>query len=272
MISTSPIRISCVVPGDQRPPTRSSALHARVRAVRRRTRSAPSSRSGSSRHEYRVAVVGATGAVGTMMLDAAARAAASRPTRSCRSPASARRARSSATPTSSSRCADDTIQGFDVAIFSAGGSTSRGVGAALRRRAARSWSTTRRPCAWTPRSRSSSPRSTPTRWTDIGKGIVANPNCTTMAIMLPLKALHDAFGLTAIVATSFQAAGGAGQKGMDELAAQVRACSRDATRSSTTAPPRRAQGRGTRLRQAAGLQRRADAGHRHRRTATPTRR
>ena len=55
----------------------------------------------------------------------------------------------------------------------------------------------------------------------IGKGIVANPNCTTMAIMLPLKALHDAFGLEQLVATSFQAAGGAGQKGIDELAAQV---------------------------------------------------
>jgi aspartate-semialdehyde dehydrogenase len=53
------------------------------------------------------------------------------------------------------------------------------------------------------------------------RGIVANPNCTTMAIMLPLKALHDAFGLTAIVATSYQAAGGAGQRGMDELAEQV---------------------------------------------------
>jgi len=53
------------------------------------------------------------------------------------------------------------------------------------------------------------------------KGIVANPNCTTMAIMLPLKALHDAFGLVGIVATSFQAAGGAGQQGMDELLAQV---------------------------------------------------
>ena len=55
----------------------------------------------------------------------------------------------------------------------------------------------------------------------IGKGIVANPNCTTMAIMLPLKALHDAFGLKAFVATSFQAAGGAGQKGIDELVDQI---------------------------------------------------
>ncbi len=43
-----------------------------------------------------------------------------------------------------------------------------------------------------------------------------------MVAMLPAKALHDRFGLTAMVATSFQAAGGAGQKGIDELIAQVR--------------------------------------------------
>jgi aspartate-semialdehyde dehydrogenase len=55
----------------------------------------------------------------------------------------------------------------------------------------------------------------------INKGIVANPNCTTMAIMPPLHALHEEFELTGIVATSFQAAGGAGQKGMDELIEQV---------------------------------------------------
>jgi aspartate-semialdehyde dehydrogenase len=55
----------------------------------------------------------------------------------------------------------------------------------------------------------------------IPKGIVANPNCTTMVAMLPLKALHDAFGLRTFVATSFQAAGGAGQKGIAELEAQI---------------------------------------------------
>ena len=52
-------------------------------------------------------------------------------------------------------------------------------------------------------------------------GIVANPNCTTMVAMLPLKALHDEFELVSMVATSYQAAGGAGQSGIDELAAQV---------------------------------------------------
>src|SRR4051795_3755569 len=62
---------------------------------------------------------------------------------------------------------------------------------------------------------------------DARKGIIANPNCTTMVIMLPAKALHDAFGLKAMVCTSFQAAGGAGQKGIDELTGQVAAVGED---------------------------------------------
>ena len=48
-----------------------------------------------------------------------------------------------------------------------------------------------------------------------------------MVIMLPAKALHDAFGLNAMVCTSFQAAGGAGQKGIDELTGQVAAVGED---------------------------------------------
>jgi aspartate-semialdehyde dehydrogenase len=51
-----------------------------------------------------------------------------------------------------------------------------------------------------------------------------------MVAMLPLKALHDEFDLRAIVPTSFQAAGGAGQKGIDELMAQVEPVGRDAQR------------------------------------------
>lgn len=53
------------------------------------------------------------------------------------------------------------------------------------------------------------------------RGIVANPNCTTMAVMLPAKALHDAFGLKEMVCSTYQAAGGAGQSGIDELHTQV---------------------------------------------------
>jgi aspartate-semialdehyde dehydrogenase len=53
------------------------------------------------------------------------------------------------------------------------------------------------------------------------KGIIANPNCTTMVLMVAAKPLHDAFGLTDIVATSYQAAGGAGMSGITELVEQA---------------------------------------------------
>ena len=52
---------------------------------------------------------------------------------------------------------------------------------------------------------------------DRPRGIIANPNCTTMVLMLPVRPLHDAFGLTEMVATSYQAAGGAGMSGIRAL-------------------------------------------------------
>jgi len=166
----------------------------------------------------RVAVVGATGAVGTVML---------RLLRSRGFPAS------EIVPFASERSVgreldgglvvaaltDDNVQGFDVALFSAGATRSR---------------------EWAQRfvdggavvvDNSSAFRmddAVPLVVSEVNpealddhNGIVANPNCTTMVAMLPLKALHDAFDLRAMVATSFQAAGGAGQKGIDELAAQI---------------------------------------------------
>ena len=54
------------------------------------------------------------------------------------------------------------------------------------------------------------------------KGIIANPNCTTMAAMPPLKALHDEAGLVRLVASTYQAVSGAGGAGVDELDKQVR--------------------------------------------------
>jgi aspartate-semialdehyde dehydrogenase len=52
------------------------------------------------------------------------------------------------------------------------------------------------------------------------KGIIANPNCTTMAAMPALKALHDAAGLRRLVVSTYQAVSGAGLKGGQELAGQ----------------------------------------------------
>lgn len=62
-----------------------------------------------------------------------------------------------------------------------------------------------------------------------GRGVIANPNCTTMAAMPPLKALHDEAGLTRLVISSYQAVSGSGVAGVEELAAQVAAAGDKAT-------------------------------------------
>ena len=55
------------------------------------------------------------------------------------------------------------------------------------------------------------------------KGIIANPNCTTMAAMPVLKPLHDEAGLIKLIASTYQAVSGAGLAGVDELDSQARA-------------------------------------------------
>jgi aspartate-semialdehyde dehydrogenase len=55
------------------------------------------------------------------------------------------------------------------------------------------------------------------------KGIIANPNCTTMAAMPVLKPLHAAAGLKRLVASTYQSVSGAGGAGIRELAAQIKA-------------------------------------------------
>ncbi len=57
----------------------------------------------------------------------------------------------------------------------------------------------------------------------IPKGIVANPNCTTMAAMPVLKPLHLAAGLRSLTVATYQAVSGAGREGVDELAGQLEA-------------------------------------------------
>jgi aspartate-semialdehyde dehydrogenase len=55
------------------------------------------------------------------------------------------------------------------------------------------------------------------------KGIIANPNCTTLSMMAAMGALHREFGLEALVVSSYQAASGAGQPGIDRLQAELAA-------------------------------------------------
>ncbi|TVR01438.1 MAG: aspartate-semialdehyde dehydrogenase [Deltaproteobacteria bacterium] len=58
---------------------------------------------------------------------------------------------------------------------------------------------------------------------DAHRGIIANPNCSTIQMVLPLKALGDAFGLRRVIVSTYQSASGAGQGGIDELFAGVEA-------------------------------------------------
>jgi aspartate-semialdehyde dehydrogenase len=166
----------------------------------------------------RIAIVGATGAVGTIMRRLARAAFGSDELVAFASERSAGRTLDDGLVVQPLR--DDTIEGFDLALFSAGGGTSR------------EWSPRFAAAGATVVDNSSAFRMDPDvplivsevnpgAVAEARKGIIANPNCTTMVIMLPAKALHDAFGLKAMVCTSFQAAGGAGQKGIDELTDQV---------------------------------------------------
>ena len=166
----------------------------------------------------RVAVVGATGAVGTVMLrllrEREFPACEVVPFASARSVGRVLDGGLTVAPLD-----EESIQGFDVALFSAGATRSR------------EWAQRFVDAGAVVVDNSSAFRKHPDiplvvsevnpGALDAHTGIVANPNCTTMVAMLPLKALHDAYDLRAMVATSYQAAGGAGQKGIDELAAQV---------------------------------------------------
>ena len=167
----------------------------------------------------RIAVVGATGAVGRLLLamlgERGVAADEVVPFASERSAGTVLDGYGEVQPLNA-----ETIAGFDLALFSAGGATSREWAPQF---AAAGALVVDNSSAW--RMDDAVPlvvsEVNPDAIASAEKGIVANPNCTTMVAMLPLKALHDQFGLAAIVATSYQAAGGAGRSGIDELAAQV---------------------------------------------------
>jgi aspartate-semialdehyde dehydrogenase len=111
--------------------------------------------------------------------------------------------------------------GLTVAIFSAGGSTSRELAP---RFAAAGVTVVDNSSAW--RMDPDVPlvvsEVNPAALQSIPKGIVANPNCTTMAVMPVLKPLHEAFGLVRVIASTYQAVSGSGLAGVDELDGQVR--------------------------------------------------
>jgi len=116
--------------------------------------------------------------------------------------------------------------GLDIVFFSAGGSTSRQLAPRV---AAAGAVVIDNSSAW--RGDPDVPlvvaEVNPHALRSIPKGIIANPNCTTMAAMPVLKPLHQAAGLRRIVASTYQAVSGAGVAGVRELQAQLRATGPD---------------------------------------------
>ncbi len=72
------------------------------------------------------------------------------------------------------------------------------------------------------------------------KGIISNPNCTTLTMMDALGALHRRFGLTELVVASYQAASGAGQPGVDRLHDELEVVAGDRSLGSVVGDVRRA--------------------------------
>jgi len=110
--------------------------------------------------------------------------------------------------------------GLDIALFSAGASTSREQAP---RFAAAGAIVIDNSSAW--RMDPDVPlvvsEVNPHALAEARKGIIANPNCTTMAAMPVLKPLHDDASLVRLVVSSYQAVSGSGLAGVEELANQV---------------------------------------------------
>jgi aspartate-semialdehyde dehydrogenase len=171
----------------------------------------------------RVGVFGATGQVGAVMRDLLAERAF--PLDDVRFFASARSAGSTLPWADGEVTVEDTatsdFTGIDLALFSNGGSTSKEWAPRV---AAAGAVVVDNSSAW--RKDPDVPlvvsEVNPEDLDVIPKGIVANPNCTTMAAMPALKPLHDAAGLVRLHVSSYQAVSGSGGTGLTELDSQLR--------------------------------------------------
>jgi len=177
----------------------------------------------------RIAIVGATGAVGEEMMRVMERR--NFPVGSLRLLASAR----SVGKTMKFRCKDiaiellseDSFGDIDIAFFSAGGDQSRAfVPAAVKAGAV----VVDNSSAF--RMQEDVPLVVPeVNGEDVAKhkGIIANPNCTTAITLMALAPLHRRFGVKRIFASSYQSASGAGARGISELHEQMRQAMADET-------------------------------------------
>ena len=170
----------------------------------------------------RIAIIGATGQVGTVMrailLERQFPADEVRFFGSARSAGSTLDWRGRAITVEDANTAD--FSGVDIALMSSGATSSRTIAP---RAAAAGAIVVDNSSAWRmdPEVPLVVSEVNPHALASIPKGIVANPNCTTMAAMPVLKPLHQAAGLRSLVVSTYQAVSGAGREGVDELAEQL---------------------------------------------------
>ncbi len=171
---------------------------------------------------FSVAIVGATGQVGTVMRDILAER--SFPIRELRLFASARSAGTAidfgGIPVIVEDVETADPAGVEIALFSAGATASR---AYAPRFAAAGATVIDNSSAWRmdPEVPLVVSEVNPEAIVNPPKGIIANPNCTTMAAMPVLKALHAEAGLERLIVSTYQAVSGSGLAGAQELLGQV---------------------------------------------------
>jgi aspartate-semialdehyde dehydrogenase len=172
---------------------------------------------------YTVAVVGATGAVGTEMIEILKERKF--PVGELRPLASARSAGDRVSFHDQNlvvrELTKDSFEGVDIALFSAGADISREYAPLAAQAGAVVIDNS---AAW--RMGKDVPLVVPeVNRADIAKhkGIIANPNCSTIQMVVALKPLHDAARIKRIVVTTFQAVSGTGKDAMDELLEETQA-------------------------------------------------
>ncbi|MEU7037522.1 aspartate-semialdehyde dehydrogenase [Streptomyces sp. NPDC046237] len=173
----------------------------------------------------KVGIVGATGQVGTVMRSILAERKF--PVDELRLFASARSAGTVVDGITVEDAATADYTGLDIVLFSAGGATSKALAEKV---ASQGAVVIDNSSAWRrdPEVPLVVSEVNPHAIKDRPKGIIANPNCTTMAAMPVLKPLHQEAGLTALVATTYQAVSGSGVAGVAELRTQACAVAENA--------------------------------------------
>ncbi|MFB6957997.1 aspartate-semialdehyde dehydrogenase [Streptomyces sp. NPDC056309] len=175
----------------------------------------------------RIGIVGATGQVGTVMRGILTER--DFPVTELRLFASARSAGTVLDGVTVEDAATADYTGLDIVLFSAGGATSRALAEKV---AAQGAVVIDNSSAW--RKDPDVPlvvsEVNPHAITDRPKGIIANPNCTTMAAMPVLKPLHAEADLQALVVATYQAVSGSGLAGVAELHGQTQKVVADADR------------------------------------------